>query len=52
MTALDSFQPDVRDKTICDAIKNGDPKVGLSITEAAYGAFPVGQAIAVLARGA
>ena len=29
-----------------------DPKVGLGLIEAAYGAFPIGQAIAVLARGA
>ena len=27
---------------MCNAIKTGTPKVGLSVIEAAYGTFPVG----------
>ena len=49
---LDSFQPDVRDRAMCNAIKFGGLKVGLSTVEAVYGVYTVGQAIAVLARGA
>ena len=37
---------------MCTAIKCGALQVGLSIVEAVCGAFPVGQALAVLARGA
>ena len=51
-TVLDSFQPDVRDRAMCNAIKSGAPEVGLSVVEAVCGVFPVGQAIAVLASGA
>ena len=49
---LDSFQPDVRDKTVFDAIKSGALKAGLSVVGAVYGKFSVSQAIGVLARGA
>ena len=50
--ALGSSEPGVRDMAKCRAAKNGAHKVGLSTTEAVYGVIPVGQAIAVLARGA
>ena len=51
-TAFGSFQPGVLDRTMSAAIKCGALKVGLSTAEAVYGVFPVGQALAVLARGA
>ena len=47
-TVLGSPEPDARDMAICNAIKNETPKEGLSVIEAVYGVFPVGQAIAVL----
>ena len=49
---LDGFQPGVLDRTMSAAIKCGTPYVSLSAVEAVYGVFPVGQALAVLARGA
>ena len=37
---------------MCTAIKGGALKVGLSAVGAVYGVFPVGQAVALLSRGA
>ena len=51
-TILGSFQPNVLDRTMSTAIKCGDLRVSLSVVETVYGVFPVGQALAVLARGA
>ena len=49
---LGSFQPDARERTMCNSIKSGALKVGPSAFEAVCGVFSVGQAIAVLARRA
>ena len=51
-TALGSFQPGVLNSAMSAAIKCGALKVGLSTFGAVNGVFPVGQALAVLARGA
>ena len=49
---LGSFQPDVSDRTLSATTKCGTLPVSLRIAEALYGVFSVGQALAVLARGA
>ena len=51
-TILGSFQFDVLDRTMSSAMKCGDLRVSLSAVGTMYGVFPVGQALAVLTRGA
>ena len=50
--AVGTFQPDVRDRAMCNAIKSGALKVGFGVVEAVCGVFLVGQALAVLSSGA
>ena len=49
---LGSFQPGILDTAMCDLIKCGALKAGLSVARAVYGVFSVGKAIAVLVREA
>ena len=51
-TVLGSFQHEVLDRAMSAAIKCGTLRVGLGVVEAVYGVFPIGQALAVLVRGA
>ena len=49
---LGSFHHVVWERAMCNEIKSGALKVGLGVAKAVCGVFPVGQAIAALARGA
>ena len=51
-TVLGSFQPHVRETAMCNVIKCGALQVGPSPIDAVYEVSLVGQAIAVLTRGA